>query len=155
MRRALEINPSLQAFQIEYVALLADEGKLEEALAYLDSCTRCDARAASLMRQSIEHARTPSGSFVYGDALRGTFGDYVFRGLAGGDELVLARLEEATAAGELVPLAINNRAIAGIRHTPRYEALVRATGLDDYWRAHGWPNFCEPTQGQQFRCRGR
>ncbi len=153
MRRALEVNPDLQGFQIEYVAILVDAGRSDEALSYLRDCSVCDETASAFMQRAIEHARTRTGAFDYGDELQSTFGDYVFRGLVGGDELVLARLEEVAAAGELVPLAINNRAIASVRDTERYRALVRATGLEDYWRANGWPSFCRPIGAGDFRCR--
>lgn len=41
---------------------------------------------------------------------------------------------------------------APLRKTARFKALVRKTGLVDYWRAKGWPEFCHPTTGGDFAC---
>jgi TolB-like protein/tetratricopeptide (TPR) repeat protein len=34
--------------------------------------------------------------------------------------------------------------LARFREDPRFQALVRDTGLLDYWRAAGWPDLCRP-----------
>jgi hypothetical protein len=41
---------------------------------------------------------------------------------------------------------------APIRKTERFKAFVRAAGFVDYWRAHGWPDLCRPTTGDDFVC---
>jgi TolB-like protein/DNA-binding SARP family transcriptional activator len=41
---------------------------------------------------------------------------------------------------------------AHLRKTERFKAFVRALGLDDYWRAKGWPEFCHPVTGNDFEC---
>jgi hypothetical protein len=38
------------------------------------------------------------------------------------------------------------------RKTERFKSLVRRMGLVDYWRAHGWPDLCRPTSGDDFAC---
>jgi orotate phosphoribosyltransferase len=34
--------------------------------------------------------------------------------------------------------------VARFRKDPRFQMLVRDTGLLDYWRAVGWPDLCRP-----------
>jgi TolB-like protein/Tfp pilus assembly protein PilF len=43
-------------------------------------------------------------------------------------------------------------AYAPVRKTERFKTLVRKTGLVDYWRAKGWPEFCHPTTVDDFAC---
>ncbi len=153
MRRALSLDPGLKDFHVEYVALLLDAGRLEEAAAYVADCHACDPKQREFMRSAIRHMLSPEGRFEYADALRYTFGDYVFRYKIGGVGSVLDALERAAGEGELVPLGINSRAIAAARHSPRYRALVTKVGLEDYWRARGWPEFCQPVDAEAFDCR--
>jgi TolB-like protein len=41
----------------------------------------------------------------------------------------------------------------GLRADPRYKALLRATGLVDYFRASGnWGDFCKPVGADDFEC---
>jgi hypothetical protein len=39
-----------------------------------------------------------------------------------------------------------------VRKTQRLKALARQSGLVDYWKAHGWPDLCHPTTGDDFDC---
>jgi tetratricopeptide (TPR) repeat protein len=41
---------------------------------------------------------------------------------------------------------------APLRKTERFKALVRRTGLVDYWRARGWPDLCRPVGADDFTC---
>ena len=41
--------------------------------------------------------------------------------------------------------------VARFRADPRFQALVRDTGLLDYWRAVGWPDLCRPL-GDRVEC---
>ena len=41
---------------------------------------------------------------------------------------------------------------APVRKTERFKALVRNTGLVDYWRARGWPDLCHPVGADDFAC---
>ena len=43
-------------------------------------------------------------------------------------------------------------AMAPVRKTDRFKALVRKTGLVDYWRANGWPDLCRPQGADDFVC---
>jgi hypothetical protein len=43
-------------------------------------------------------------------------------------------------------------AYAPARKTERFKTLVRKTGLVEYWRAKGWPEFCRPTAADDFAC---
>jgi TolB-like protein len=38
------------------------------------------------------------------------------------------------------------------RGTERFKALIRKTGLIDYWRAKGWPDVCRPIGADDFTC---
>jgi tetratricopeptide (TPR) repeat protein len=39
-----------------------------------------------------------------------------------------------------------------VRKSERFKALMRKTGMLDYWRARGWPDLCHPTTGDDFVC---
>ena len=41
--------------------------------------------------------------------------------------------------------------VARFRADPRFQSLVRDTGLLDYWRAVGWPDLCRPL-GEGVEC---
>ena len=41
---------------------------------------------------------------------------------------------------------------APLRKTERFKALMRNTGLVDYWRAKGWPDLCRPMGADDFVC---
>jgi TolB-like protein/tetratricopeptide (TPR) repeat protein len=43
-------------------------------------------------------------------------------------------------------------AYAPARKTERFTTLMRESGLVDYWRVKGWPEFCRPTTGDDFVC---
>ncbi len=43
-------------------------------------------------------------------------------------------------------------ALAPVRKTERFKALMRKVGLVEYWRAKGWPPQCHPTTGDDFEC---
>ena len=43
---------------------------------------------------------------------------------------------------------------AGMRNDPAFKALLRATGLADYFRTSGnWGDFCKPVGADDFECR--
>jgi TolB-like protein len=44
-----------------------------------------------------------------------------------------------------------SREAASFRQHPRFPDLVHAIGLDQHWRAYGWPRACRPS-GSTFRC---
>ena len=39
-----------------------------------------------------------------------------------------------------------------VRKTERFKALVRNSGMVDYWRARGWPDRCRPVGADDFIC---
>lgn len=39
-----------------------------------------------------------------------------------------------------------------VRRLPEFKELVTEIGLVDYWREHGWGDFCKPTNGDDFEC---
>ena len=41
---------------------------------------------------------------------------------------------------------------ASVRATERFKALMRSTGMMDYWRARGWPDLCRPMGADDFVC---
>jgi len=41
---------------------------------------------------------------------------------------------------------------APVRKTERFKALMRSTGIVDYWRARGWPDLCHPAGADDFAC---
>ncbi len=41
---------------------------------------------------------------------------------------------------------------APARKTERFKRLMRDIGNVDYWRVKGWPEFCQPTTGDDFTC---
>jgi len=41
---------------------------------------------------------------------------------------------------------------AQVRKSPRFKAYLMKTGLVEYWRAKGWPEFCHPVGADNFEC---
>jgi hypothetical protein len=41
---------------------------------------------------------------------------------------------------------------APLRKTERFKALMRKTGIVDYWHAKGWPDLCRPVGTDDFVC---
>jgi hypothetical protein len=54
--------------------------------------------------------------------------------------------------GALNTAVLWHPAYASVRKTERFKAYVRNTGLVDYWRAKGWPEFCRPVGADDFTC---
>jgi hypothetical protein len=42
--------------------------------------------------------------------------------------------------------------MAGVRKLPAFKAFVTEVNLVDYWRKHGWPDFCWPYGEEDFVC---
>jgi TolB-like protein/DNA-binding SARP family transcriptional activator len=40
----------------------------------------------------------------------------------------------------------------GVRHSVRFQTLMKNAGMVDYWRQRGWPDFCRPLGGKNFTC---
>jgi TolB-like protein/tetratricopeptide (TPR) repeat protein len=72
----------------------------------------------------------------------------------GAPDRVLDRLERAVEVGWFPggTERVWHPAYSAVRKTERFKALIRKTGLVDYWRAKGWPDFCHSTTGDDFVC---
>lgn len=61
------------------------------------------------------------------------------------------RLEDIYAFQPAMMKVLWHPELAPARGDPRFIGFLRQTGLVEYWRAHGWPDFCQP-EGESFRC---
>jgi tetratricopeptide (TPR) repeat protein len=71
-------------------------------------------------------------------------------------ERALGSFEEAVKSGtvqfgDLLGL-VWHPSYAPARKTERFKQLMRDVGNVDYWRVKGWPDFCNPTTGDDFNC---
>jgi hypothetical protein len=39
-----------------------------------------------------------------------------------------------------------------VRSHPGFKSMLAELGLDDYWRAAGWPEHCRPVGAEDFTC---
>jgi TolB-like protein/Tfp pilus assembly protein PilF len=42
--------------------------------------------------------------------------------------------------------------MSDVRHLPGFRTLMRDINLVDFWQASGWPDACEPLEGESFSC---
>jgi TolB-like protein/DNA-binding SARP family transcriptional activator len=73
----------------------------------------------------------------------------------GHPQRILEEVEGDLAAGSLVPMAITpfwHSSYAPVRKTERFKTFARNAGLVEYWRAKGWPEFCQPVGVEDFAC---
>jgi TolB-like protein/DNA-binding winged helix-turn-helix (wHTH) protein len=66
-------------------------------------------------------------------------------------ELALELLTEAVPNLSL-PSVLWQPLMSDVRRLPGFKDLVRRLGLVDYWRAHGWSDFCHPLDREDFAC---
>jgi tetratricopeptide (TPR) repeat protein len=66
-------------------------------------------------------------------------------------ELALELLTEA-APNLSLPSVLWQPLMRDVRRLPGFKDLVRKLGLVDYWRAHGWTDFCHPVDRDDFVC---
>jgi len=74
---------------------------------------------------------------------------------AGAPERVFEFYEAALQAGYFQPISTTwlwHESYAPVRKTARFKAYVRDIGLEEFWRARGWPEHCKPTGAQDFAC---
>ncbi len=74
---------------------------------------------------------------------------------AGAPERVLEFYEAALQAGYFQPISTTwlwHESYAPVRKTARFKTYVRNIGLEEFWRARGWPAHCRPTSAQDFAC---
>ena len=43
-------------------------------------------------------------------------------------------------------------AMRAYRRSPEFKAHMKASGLPDYWRKHGFPPQCKPVGSDDFKC---
>jgi len=140
--------------------MYAAQGRYAEAAdavktAPRDSHPEGAVEAAESLLRAVPISRA-AGSAQSLPRLDGRLGDLAFIYIhVGAPELVMQAYEDALAGG--VPafgdyVLLWHSSYAAVRKTERFKAHVRAFGLDDYWRAKGWPEFCKPTTADDFEC---
>ncbi|MCH8074102.1 MAG: hypothetical protein IIA09_19390, partial [Proteobacteria bacterium] len=75
------------------------------------------------------------------------------------DYVILDRIDDAYRLADLVQGSIDGNDwrmfwqgdMAAFRQDPRFAEIVKAGGLVDYWREHGWPDACQPA-GDSLIC---
>jgi TolB-like protein len=80
--------------------------------------------------------------------------DFIYLNVGAPDH-ALDYIEDSYDAGALFTPRVHNLwhpAYAAVRQTARFKALVRKIGLVDYWRARGWPKFCQPVGADDYTC---
>jgi len=73
----------------------------------------------------------------------------------GAPDRVLEFYEAALQAGYFQPISTTwlwHESYAPVRKTARFKTYVRNIGLEEFWRARGWPTHCKPTGSQDFSC---
>jgi TolB-like protein/tetratricopeptide (TPR) repeat protein len=74
---------------------------------------------------------------------------------AGAPERVLEFYEAALQAGYFQPISTTwlwHESYAPVRKTERFKRYIRDIGLEEFFRARGWPAHCRPTSAQDFAC---
>jgi hypothetical protein len=108
---------------------------------YLDSA---EAGLAEIRRLSGEAAYNTNVARVNLALWAAFFGD---------DELALSLVTAALKESRVNTYWIWMPLFERMRQLPAFKTLVRDLGLVDYWREYGWPEICQPTQGDDFACR--
>jgi tetratricopeptide (TPR) repeat protein len=109
-------------------------GVLEGAASLLDNAPSKTATPASLPRLG-------NLSFVYLHV--------------GAPERVFEFYEAALQAGYFQPISTTwlwHDSYAPVRKTERFKKYIRDIGLEEFFRARGWPAHCRPTGAQDFAC---
>jgi hypothetical protein len=73
----------------------------------------------------------------------------------GAPDRVLEFYEAALQAGYFQPISTTwlwHESYAPVRKTARFKSYVRNIGLEEFFRARGWPAHCRPTSAQDFAC---
>jgi tetratricopeptide (TPR) repeat protein len=103
-------------------------------------------QAARLLRTAPAPVATPASL-----PRLGRFG-FVYL-YVGASDRVLEFYEGNVESGYLsnaAPSRLWHRRYASVRKTERFKAFARKSGLVEYWRAKGWPEFCRPVGADQF-----
>jgi TolB-like protein/DNA-binding winged helix-turn-helix (wHTH) protein/tetratricopeptide (TPR) repeat protein len=67
-------------------------------------------------------------------------------------KLSLELMNKELGNGEAIP-ALWMPVMGEVRQLPAFKELARKSGLVDYWRAHGWSDYCRPVGDDDFVCR--
>jgi hypothetical protein len=71
----------------------------------------------------------------------------------GAQDRVLDDEEKFLAAGNaFIDHVLWSAPFAAVRKSERFKALIRNSGVLDYWRARGWPDLCRPVGADDFEC---
>lgn len=74
---------------------------------------------------------------------------------AGAPERVLEFYEAALEAGYFQPISTTwlwHESYAAVRKTERFKRYISEVGLEEFFRARGWPAHCKPAGAQDFTC---
>ncbi len=111
------------------------------------------AEAAARLLRAAPVAAAPEQSLPRLDgSLEGVDFVYLHVGAPG---LVIQAYEDSMASGVpnfVAMVLLWHPSYAPTRKTERFKAYVAAVGLEDYWRAKGWPEFCRPIGADDFAC---
>jgi hypothetical protein len=151
------LKASRSAIDLAYLARIYWwQGHHEEALAALNAILpesyhgEMVGDATRLLRASLTDTATPSRLPQLGRRL-----DFVYVH-AGAPERALQLFADNVAAGFSPPnlmIGLWIPTYAPVRKTERFKSFARNAGLVQYWRAKGWPTFCQPTTSEDFVCR--
>ena len=173
-RRCVEIDPALAACASNQAVELASLGRLNEASAVVDAAIDGGAFAVGPVQMLLLAELKRRDAFLLLSLnLPALKGFRKFNGLyealsePGGDDSALAAQLSAlfaenkasrrvytllNALGDysLTTLIVANGldVMAGYRRSPEFKAHSRASGVDDYWRKHGFPPQCKPVGPQ-------
>jgi tetratricopeptide (TPR) repeat protein len=71
----------------------------------------------------------------------------------GAQDRVLDDEEKFLAAGNaFIDHVLWSAPFAAVRKSERFKALIRNSGVLDYWRARRWPDLCRPAGADDFEC---
>jgi hypothetical protein len=177
-RRCIEVDPALAACRGNLAGELHSLGRGEEASAVVDAAVDTGAFAvgpaqlvllADMRRRDafLQVALNVPGlrgfrkfNALY-DVMTGASDD---PRIAVEVETLLAENQVSARAAYSVLTALGNYArpplvtmtwvdvMAPYRRSPEFKEHVRASGLPDYWRRHGFPRWCQPVGESDFEC---
>jgi Tfp pilus assembly protein PilF len=177
-RRCMEIDPALAACRSNLAVELISLGRTEEASAVVDASINAGAFAESPGQMILlAELRRRDAFLLVAISIPALRGFTKFSALY--DAMIDPREDPAIAA-EVRARFIENNASAraytllnvlgdyespalinahwgdlmrGYRRSPEFKAHMRASGVDVYWRKHGFPPQCTPVGNDDFECK--
>jgi TolB-like protein/DNA-binding winged helix-turn-helix (wHTH) protein/Tfp pilus assembly protein PilF len=70
----------------------------------------------------------------------------------GDPELALWAMKDSVTASTLNAFLLWFPLFSQVRQQPGFKNLMRDLGFVAYWRAYGWPKYCQPSGGDDFEC---